>query len=217
MNSVHDMGGMHGLGPIEHDTDGPVFHAPWEGRVFALDRAVRGRWNANASRYQREQIPAAEYLRMSYFERVLAGMTALLVSRGVASPSEIESGTPDPGASRGTPILPAARVSTLVTKGLSARRPSTSPPRFVVGQIVRARNINPMGHTRLPRYARGRLGTVERHHGVFVFPDVNAQSADEDPRHVYSVRFAARELWGEQARPQDAVFIDLWEPYLEPA
>ena len=90
-------------------------------------------------------------------------------------------------------------------------------PRFAVGQQVRARNINPLGHTRLPRYARAKTGVIDRDHGVFVFPDTNAHFLGEKPQHVYSVRFSARELWGDQAKPQDTVYLDMWDDYLEPA
>jgi nitrile hydratase len=89
--------------------------------------------------------------------------------------------------------------------------------RFQIGQRVRARNIHPITHTRLPRYARGKFGTIERDHGVFVFPDSNAQFLGEKPQHVYSVRFTAHELWGEQAKPLDTVYLALWDDYLEPA
>ena len=90
-------------------------------------------------------------------------------------------------------------------------------PAFKSGDAVRALNLNPTGHTRLPRYARGRTGVIDRHHGAHVFPDTNAHSLGEDPRHLYSVRFSARELWGEAANPTDSVYLDLWEPYLERA
>jgi nitrile hydratase len=89
-------------------------------------------------------------------------------------------------------------------------------PRFQVGQSVRALNINPVGHTRLPRYARGKRGTIERDHGVYIFPDTNAHALGEKPQHVYSVRFTARELWGEQGAPRDSIFVDMWDDYLEP-
>jgi nitrile hydratase subunit beta len=89
--------------------------------------------------------------------------------------------------------------------------------RFRAGDRVRARNMHPVGHTRLPRYARGKLGTINADHGVFVFPDTNAHFLGENPQHLYSVRFAARELWGEQASARDSVFIDMWDDYLEPA
>jgi nitrile hydratase beta subunit len=219
MNSVHDMGGMHGMGPIQHETNEPIFHAPWEARVFALNRAVGawGRWNIDASRHQRELIPAAEYLRMSYYERFLVGMTELLITTELVTSAEVESGTPARDSKKVSPALTADRVAAMVAKGEPATRNVPASPKFRVGQRVRARNINPVGHTRLPRYSRGKLGTVERDHGVFVFPDTNAHFLGEKPQHVYSVRFAARALWGEDANPQDAVYVDLWDDHLESA
>ena len=105
----------------------------------------------------------------------------------------------------------------MLAKGHPARRDAKVTPSFQVGQHVRARNLNPIGHTRLPRYARGKTGTIERDNGVYVFPDTNAHFLGEKPQHVYSVRFTAHELWGEQASPHDAIYIDLWDDYLEPA
>jgi nitrile hydratase len=219
MNSVHDMGGMHGMGPIQPERDEPVFHARWEARVFALNRAVGawGKWNIDASRHQKEQIPAAEYLRMSYFEKFLVGMTELLLKSGLVSAAEVQSGKPARGSKKVSPALTADKVPTLVAKGVPASRNTPAAPKFRVGQRIRARNINPEGHTRLPRYARGKSGTIERDHGVFVFPDTNAHFAGEHPQHVYSVRFDARELWGAQAGQQDAVYVNLWDDHLEPA
>jgi nitrile hydratase subunit beta len=219
MNSVHDMGGMHGMGPIQREKNEPVFHARWEARVFALNRAVGawGKWNIDASRYQKEQIPAAEYLRMSYYEKFLVGMTELLVKSGLVSAAEVQSGKPARGSKKVTPALTADKVPVLVAKGAPASRNTPAAPRFRAGQRIRTRNINPAGHTRLPRYARGKFGTIERDHGVFVFPDTNAHFAGENPQHVYSVRFDARELWGAQASPQDAVYVNLWDDHLEPA
>jgi nitrile hydratase subunit beta len=219
MNGVHDMGSMHGMGPIQHEKNEPVFHARWEATVFALNRAVAawGRWNMDASRHQKELIPAAEYLRMSYYERFLVGMTALLIQSGLVTREEVESGKASRGSQKAIPPLTAAQVPALCARGEPANRRVAVAPRFQVGQRVRARNMHPPGHTRLPRYARGKLGTIERDHGVYVFPDSNAHFQGEKPQHVYSVRFAARELWGEQAKPQDAVYINLWDDYLEPA
>ena len=103
----------------------------------------------------------------------------------------------------------------MLASGFPASREAGAAPRFEVGQRVRTRNINPTTHTRLPRYARRKLGTIERDHGVFVFPDTNAHVLGEKPQHVYSVRFDARELWGERASPCDSVHLDMWEDYLE--
>ena len=219
MNGVHDMGGMHGMGPVRQEKSEPVFHARWEGRVFALNRAVGawGKWNIDASRHSKELIPPAEYLRIGYYEKFLIGMTELLINSGLVTRGEVERGTPTRGSKRASPPLTEDKVRLLVANGVPTRRNTPVTAMFRVGQRVRARNINPAGHTRLPRYARGKLGTIERDHGVFVFPDTNAHFLGEKPQHVYSVRFAARELWGEQAKPKDAVIVAMWDDYLEPA
>jgi len=219
MNGVHDMGGMHGMGPIQHEKDEPVFHARWEGRIFALTQAMRawGKWNIDASRYERELIPPAEYLRMSYYERNVPRLIGLLVKTGMVTLAELETGRPAPRSPKAASALTAEGVPSTVRSGSPTSRNAAVAPRFKAGQRVRARNMHPTGHTRLPRYTRGKLGTIERDHGVYVFPDTNARFAGENPQHVYSVRFAARELWGEQASVRDAVYVDLWDDYLEPA
>ena len=219
MNGVHDMGGMHGMGPVAPEADEPVFHEAWEGRVFALNRAVGalGKWNIDASRHSRERIPPADYLRMSYYEKWLAGLLMLAEEHGLVSRQELASGRTASGTSKTTPPLMAAQVPAIVTDRGRFERPVNTPPRFAVGEAVRAKKINPTGHTRLPRYARGNLGVIDRIHGAHVFPDSNAHFEGEQPQHLYSVRFAARELWGEAAAARDTVYIDLWEPYLEPA
>lgn len=219
MNGVHDMGGMQGFGPIRPEKNEPVFHARWEGRIYALNRALArlGKWNLDASRHSKEVIPPADYLRMSYYEKWLTTATELSIARGLITRAEVLRGKPAKGSSKATPLLTADKVPLLEGRGASARRNVPATPHFVTGQRVRARNINPSGHTRLPRYARGKEGTVDRDHGVFIFPDTNAHFLGEKPQHVYSVRFAARELWGEQASPRDSVYIDMWDDYLEPA
>jgi nitrile hydratase beta subunit len=219
MNGVHDMGGMHGMGPIHLEKNEPVFHADWEKRVFALNRALGawGKWNIDASRHQRELIPAAEYLRMSYYERFFEGLIELMIQRRLVTRAEIESSQPGPDSLKAKPALTSSMVSAMVANGMPASRDVAITPRFRVEERVRARNINPAGHTRLPRYARGKQGLIVRDHGVFVFPDTNAHFQGEKPQHVYSVRFEARELWGPDAAPCDAVYIDLWEDYLETA
>jgi nitrile hydratase subunit beta len=219
MNGVHDMGGMHGMGPIQHEQNEPVFHARWEGRVFALNRAVGAwrKWSLDASRHQKELFLPADYFRMSYYEKFYAGMVELMVRTGLVTRAEIDTGKPASGSHKATPALTAPLAVALIAKGVPASRDVAVAPLFKAGQRVRARVINPTGHTRLPRYARGKFGTVERDHGVFVFPDTSAHWLGEKPQHVYSVRFAARELWGDQAKPQDSVYVDMWDDYLEPA
>ena len=213
------MGGMHGMGPIEAEKNEPVFHARWEARVFALRRAMGawGKWNIDATRYQVELVPPAPYLELSYYARQLVAFLEMLPTSGLVARAELERGTPDPGTTKATPPLTVEKAKALVATGVPTSRPAKVAPRFAPGQRVRARNINPVGHTRLVRYARGRLGTIERDRGVFVFPDSNAHFQGEKPQHLYSVRFAARELWGQQAAPRDAVYLDMWDDYLEPA
>jgi nitrile hydratase subunit beta len=221
MNGVHDMGGMHGMGPIAREANEPVFHERWEARVFALNgaTAVLGKWNIDASRHSRERIPPADYLRMSYYEKWLAGLVMLIEETGLATRAELASGKAAAGAATTTPPMTAEEIPAILAERGRGwfERPVNTAPRFAVGQRVRAKKINPTGHTRLPRYARGNVGTIDRIHGAHVFPDSNAHFQGENPGHLYSVRFTARELWGEAAGAADAVYIDLWEDYLEAA
>ena len=133
-----------------------------------------------------------------------------------ATRAEIESGRPAKGTPKSVPPLTAGKVAAWFANGNPKRRDVAVAPAFTSGQRVRARNINPPTHTRLPRYARGKLGIIERDHGVFVFPDTSAEGLGEKPQHVYAVRFAARELWGDVAAPNDSVVVDMWDDYLEP-
>jgi nitrile hydratase len=217
MNGVHDMGGMDGFGPVATEANEPVFHERWEARALALTLAVGawGRWTLDASRFARERIPAAEYLRMSYYEKWMAGLTTLLVEAGLVTREEIENGRSTPGAQKAVPPLKAERVAASLANGGPTERTVADEPRFSLGMTVRARNMNPLGHTRLPRYVRGKLGTIARRHGAHVFPDANAHGLGERPQHLYQVRFEAQELWGESNN--SAVYIDLWESYLEPS
>jgi len=224
MNGVHDMGGMHEMGPIDAKPDEPVFHAEWERRTLALLFASQflGRWNGHLRRHAFEQMPPAEYLATSYYQHWLWGLEKLLVDNGILTPEEIAArlaGRPVPRAQppAGLQVLEASEVGRFVQARKRTRMDDAVPARFKVGDRVFGRNTNPVGHTRLPRYARGRRGVVARDHGVFVFPDAMAAERRREPQHCYSVRFEARELWGPEAPARDAVYIDLFEPYLEPA
>ena len=211
MNGIHDMGGMHGLGPIEYDRREPVFHEPWEGRAWALVRTM-GRWSRPKNfRFEIELLPAADYLRMSYYERFIFLLVERLKRSNLVTSAELESGKAEPGSLKPTPPPETIRGDTAPVDV------APKPPRYKVGQHVRARNINPLGHTRLPRYARGKRGTIMRDNGAFAFrdTDVKGDPLDRNPQHVYTVRFRARELWGEQAEPRDSAFLDLWDDHLE--
>lgn len=206
MNGVHDMGGMHGMGAVKIERDEPVFHEEWEKRAFALTLACGflKRWNIDMARFAREQMPPADYLRSTYYEKWLYGLERLLAERGVWEARDV------------TP-LPAAGVPEALRNRRAARMDEQVQPRFRAGDRVRARNINPAGHVRLPRYARGKAGVVDRDHGVFILPDEHARSGAKVASHCYSVRFEGRELWGPDAGARDAVYVDLFDEYLERA
>jgi nitrile hydratase beta subunit len=219
VNGVHDMGGMHGMGSLDYERDEPVFHARWEGRVYAMVRAMRAwhLWTLDADRHAIETLPPHEYLAKSYYERWLAALEKQLAAHGLASPAEIEAGTPSPGSRRFSPPLTAAMTDRFVNRGLPSAQEPAVRARFQVGDRVRARLMNPTGHTRLPRYARGKSGAIVRDHGVYAFPDTAAHGRGDARQHLYSVRFAACELWGSEAAERDSVHIDMWDDYLEPA
>jgi nitrile hydratase beta subunit len=219
MNSVHDMGGQQGMGPVVYEKNEPVFHAAWEGRIYALNRAIRvwRKWSLDTDRHALELMSPVDYLRMSYYERWVHRLEAQLVQYGLVSKEEIESGRPAPGSTKASPALALATSDRWLSRGIASSLDPKVRPLFKVSQRVRARNINPTGHTRLPRYARGKIGVVVRDHGVYLFPDSNAHFQGEKRQHVYCVRFAARELWGDNASPRDSVHLDLWDDYLERA
>jgi nitrile hydratase len=219
MNNVHDLGGMHGFGAIPIEKDEPVFHSKWEARAMAITLAMGawGRWNIDASRHARERLDPLEYLRLTYYERWIAALADLMVEKGLVTLEELESGLPAPGSAKARPPLTADKVAEVLHCGSPVEREVEAPPRFRIGERVRASRASPEGHTRLPRYARGAEGEIILHHGAHVFPDSNAHFKGEAPQHLYTVCFSARSLWGESAAPGDSVTLDLWESYLEPA
>jgi nitrile hydratase len=222
MNGAHDLGGMHGFGAInpEPETEEPIFHAAWEKRVFALNLAAGalGKWNIDISRYARERQHPVEYLQHSYYENWLAGLERLLVEKGLVTAAELTTGKAAGLADEETRkrTLKADNVARVLAQGSPVTMNIDTPARFKPGDRVRAINRHPTGHTREPRYVRGRVGVIDEYHGAHVFPDRNAEGSRES-RHLYSVRFEATELWGESAAGRSAVYVDLWEDYLEPA
>ena len=205
MNGIHDMGGMDGFGPVAPEPDEPVFHAEWERRVFALVSAVPFvvPFDDDLFRQAIERTAPATYLRSSYYELWLGALETMLKERRRSSDA----------------ALAAADVSAAIAAGASSRMPAEGiTARFAVGDVVITRNINPTGHTRLPRYARGKRGIVQAPHGVFRYPDSNARGDGPDPQHLYTVAFTATELWGAEGQAgRDQVYLDLWDSYLDPA
>ena len=218
MDGIHDMGGMDGFGPIPIKNKEQVFHATWEARVWAMNTALGawGEWNIDAGRYTLEQLDPALYLSSSYYQRWLYRTENLLVDHGLVSREEIETPPANRDTKNSREPLSLDDILTRQRNTRSARLNDDVAPRYHMGDQVRARNIHPKGHTRIPRYVRGRLGVIDRDHGVFIFPDTNAVFAGKRPQHLYSVCFTAREIWGTEAVITDKVYVDMWDDYLEP-
>lgn len=220
MNGVHDLGGMTCFGPIRREEEEPVFHTPWERRVFAMAMMAfaQGVTNLDEFRHAIERMDPAHYLASTYYEHWLAALETLLVEKGFLTKEEIDTGTAKgTGGTTKTPLSPDDMLAFVRRGGSTQRQEGRVTPRFNPGDRVVARTMNPPGHTRIPRYVRGRQGVVDRFHGVFVYPDANAHGGGEQPQPLYSVRFDARELWGATAPARDSLYLDLWEDYLEPA
>ena len=218
MNSLHDVGGIHGFGPVD-TTDEAMYHHQWERRILGLRQALSalGKWSLDISRHSNERLPARIYLAASYFERWVLSTDTVLLEHGLATKKEIETCRADGPATESLPVLRAKGVAKRFRTGKSSRVDADVSPKYRIGDAVVARNITPTGHTRLPRYARGKRGRINSDHGVFVFPDTNAASRDPKPQHLYSVRFSSTELWGADFPRNDQVCIDLWDDYLDPA
>ncbi len=209
------MGGMQCYGPVVPEVDEPVFHAEWEKRALALTVAMGfcGVWNIDKSRFARERIAPAQYLSSSYYQIWIAGLERLLAENGLATNEELASGRASEPASTVKRVLTGGDVAAALAAGSPVERQATTKPKFAVGDTVTTGNSSPQGHTRLPRYARGRTGVIEAVHGVHVFPDANAAGEGEQPHWLYAVRFEGVELFGPGNDQQ--VVVDCWEPYLE--
>ena len=215
-NSIHDMGGMHGFGPVEPEPNEPVFHANWAKRVLAMQRAMgyTGLWTIDGGRASLENLPPIDYLS-SYYRRWFLGLERRVVAHGLVGEDEIKAGKSLRAGRRLNRKLAVADAQAWVWP--SYERPAGAPARFKAGDKVRARNLNPTTHTRLPRYVRGKLGTVEAVRGYHVYPDTAALGDHNHAEWLYTVVFSGRELWGEEADPSISVSIEAFEPYLEPA
>ena len=218
MDGVHDMGGMHGFGKVEPEPNEPVFHADWEGRCIALNRAMgyTGVWNIDMSRAAIEELPPTLYLTASYYKKWAIRLERMLLERGLVDADELAAGH---ALRPGKPVkrtMTADKVEAAFNRGKYGR-PASAPARFKPGDRVRTRNIHPRTHTRLPRYARDKVGVIDAVRGCNVFPDTVAIGQGENPQWLYTVLFDGRELWGENSDPTLTVSIDAWEPYLDPA
>jgi nitrile hydratase beta subunit len=218
MDGIHDMGGMHGFGKVEPEPDEPVFHAAWEGRTMALNRALgyTGIWTIDQTRYGIERLPPDVYLNSSYYKKWAVRLENLLIEKGLIGADELKAGHALRPGKQLKRRLAATDVPNTLSRG-SYTRPAQGPARFKPGDRVRTRKIHPETHTRLPRYARDRVGVVEAIRGCHVFPDTAAQGKGDDPQWLYTVLFDGRELWGKDSDPTLKVSIEAFEPYLDPA
>jgi nitrile hydratase len=218
MNGVHDMGGMQGFGKVEVEPNEPPFHEEWEGRVLAINRAMgyTGEWVIDTGRYARETMPAHLYLAASYYQKWFLSMQKLLLEHGLVGADEFEAGRSLRPGKRLERTLAAADYKKVLGRR-SFARPTNTPAQFKLDDRVRMKMINPPTHTRLPRYARGKIGTVVVVHGCHVFPDTVAHRQGENPQWLYTVRFSGQDLWGPDCDPTVTVSVDAFEPYMEPA
>lgn len=209
MNGIHDMGGLHGFGTVVVEPNEPVFHEPWEARVFGVAHALPNR-NIDAGRHSIERLDPVAYLRNGYYGRWLAAMERAFDALGVVTAAELAERIAHPKpASRGKPESPYQPPTDSFIREVSRK------PRFAQGDRVRTQNHQPSGHTRLPAYARCKSGVIEAIHPAMVYPDDHAHHRGENPQHLYTVKFAATELWGSDAEPSVAIHLDLFEPYLD--
>ena len=215
MNGAHDMGGTMGYGPVQVEVNEPIFHAPWERRVLALTLAMgaTGQWNIDCSRSARENVPPPQYLAKSYYQVWFDGLKSLMLERGMIAVSEVVTGVMTQAAAPVARVLRASEVAAVLACGTPTTRHAATSARFEVGQQVKARQMHPRGHTRLPRYVRGKVGMVIARHGAHVFPDTHASGDGEQPQWLYTVEFDGKELWGPDSTA-DSVCVDCWESYL---
>jgi nitrile hydratase len=214
--SYADLGGLGARDRIVPEPEGKLFHAPWERQALALTLAMgaSGAWNLDMSRSARETL--TDYRTLSYYEIWMKGLERLLIERALVGADEIAAGRMLHPPRSGLQVLRAADVPATLARGAPTRRPPTAAARFAVGDPVRTRAGEVAHHTRLPGYARGKIGRIDRVRGVHVFADAHAQGLGEQPQWLYTVLFSARELWGDEAAPNHSVSIDAWESYLEP-
>lgn len=217
MNGIHDMGGMDNFGPVSVDRNEPVFHEHWERRIFSIVLALLplGKFNFDEIRRTVELIPPAEYLTKTYYERLLISIEKVLIEKNIVTAEELKTGEVALPSGDTIAVTPDMMVFAM-TNPMLVNLDLDIPAKFKNGQTIVAKNMNPKHHTRIPRYVRGKKGKIEHDHGIFLLPDAIAHGGVKKPQHVYTVRFQSKELWGEDASSNDAVFIDLFDDYMDP-
>ena len=220
MNSIHDLGGMHGMGPLPFEENEPLWHGDWEPRTFGVHilTLMTGFYTADETRHSMERIPALHWLASPYYEHWLDGTETLLIEKGLATAEELATAHATeelPDWAKALTAIPAEQVKPIATTNHPVTGEAKTAPKYKVGDTIRTVNINPKTHTRLPRYTRGKVGTIMAYHGACLYADGRAQGDLSALDHTYAVRFEGKDLWGPDAGPKDAVYIDLYEAYLE--
>lgn len=226
MNGIHDMGGMHGFGPVVREENEPVFHEVWEGRMYAINGALRpvlpsGPGGVGGQRDVVEQLPATQYLTLSYHERRLHQLAERAIAGGLVGAQELEARVKQYQAHWAPPVptrahgeAPAVSVGRLFTPRRAAD--PTGEPHFKPGDHVLARNLNWVGHNRLPRYIRWKRGSVQRVNGWYEIEDAHQERFERSAQPIYTVGFDGSEVWGPECEPNLRIYLELWEGYLEP-
>lgn len=216
MNGMHDVGGMDGFGPIDIEKNEPVFHHPWESKAFAMNMLMFGwrKWNVDKFRSSIEKLTPRQYLALSYYQRWVTSLADRGIEAALFTAEDVKAGHAAPGSPKLTPPIKAEMIPVRFKTPRNYARPVDTKPMYKVGDKIRTVTDSPEGHTRLPRYARGRDGVIIHYHGATVFADSSA-NGNENPQHLYAVRFSARELWGQQGDPRDSITLDLYEPYFQ--
>lgn len=215
MDGIHDMGGIHGFGPVPYTENDPPYHDDWEPRVFGMVLAatVPNWMNLDYSRHSLERIPPDVYLSSSYFERWLYGAIMRQVEAGQVTMEELAAGRSNQAPAPSNEAVPPEAIDPY--QYATFHQEIEAQPHYNVGDTVLTGNPQSRGHTRLPRYARNKRGVIHLHHGAHVLPDTNAHGGGECPTHLYTVKFSAQELWGPEGSPVDHMFVDVWECHLE--
>jgi nitrile hydratase len=207
MDGIHDLGGMAGFGKVIYEANEPPFHETWQATAFALNIVSIGvlrSYNTDEYRHSIERMTPVHYLQASYYERVLTGVATLLVEKGVVTHDELEA--------RAGGFFPLA---TPVASNPMADLQAEPVARFKPGDRVRVRNIHAQGHTRVPRFCRGKAGTVLHVAPAFSFPDAAAHQGERRKEHTYHVELASSDLWGDAGSQNESVIVDLWDCYLD--
>ncbi len=228
MNGIHDMGGLHGFGRVQHlpdqTSEDPVFHSEWESRVFCITQVIdtKGIWNLDEHRHEIELMNSADYINDGYYGRWLFAMESLLYKKNILNQEEVSQRIIEMLADlrdysqldlndRDWP-LPAEQK---VNWG-ACRHEVNIVPIYSEGQSIRVRNIHPPGHTRVTAYTRDKIGIIERVNAqAWVLPDTRAHYKGENLQAVYTIKFSAKTLWGPQAETNQFLFIDLSEDHIE--